>query len=268
MSWTEKGKPSPFDEQPISGLFFLDGDLIARTQQPDLPQDWARGFQGLKYPVVIFPSGTEGSVVSEEGETLVCIHRQMRLPYFSDRDRAYEQATTLAEEHQTVQRVGDAGVLLRLDDPHKHILVTYDNQAKHMIDLDIVEPATDEVERLLQLKDELLERFHALPPGHQATMGLLMVKSILAGEWGAWFHDTLTTRFRLGDTAHVPPYMFQVSRDHLRRVHVSEDEIAALADSDLMTIASLIHEHYITDAFWDELAFITDLVLAGKKRKP
>src|SRR5258708_39568656 len=100
MGWIEKAEPTPLDTQPIPGLLFLDGDLIARTQEPDLPRDWAEEFRGLKYPVVIFPSGTEGSVVSEEGEILVCIHREMRLPYFSDREGGYEQATTLAEAHQ------------------------------------------------------------------------------------------------------------------------------------------------------------------------
>src|SRR5258707_6255952 len=118
MTWTEKEQPTLFDQQPISGLLFLDGDLIARTQETDLPHDWAKEFVGLKYPLVIFPSGAEASVATDEGgQILVCIHRQMRLPYFSDRDSAYERAVALAEDHQTVEKVDDTGLVLTLDDP-------------------------------------------------------------------------------------------------------------------------------------------------------
>src|SRR5437016_222390 len=106
MAWTEKATPTPFDTQPISGLLFLDGDLIARMREPDLPLDWAKEFRGLKYPVIMFPSGAEASVITDDtNQVLVCIHRQMRLPYFTDRERAYKQATTLAEDQQTVKRV-------------------------------------------------------------------------------------------------------------------------------------------------------------------
>ena len=30
MSWIEKGRPSPFDDKPIEGLYFLNGDAISR----------------------------------------------------------------------------------------------------------------------------------------------------------------------------------------------------------------------------------------------
>src|SRR5258708_16793182 len=101
MAWTEKYKLTSFDTQPIPGLLFLDGDLIARTQEPDLPRDWAREFRGLKYPVVIFPSGSEASLITDEaGHVLVGIHRQMQLPYYDDRESAYTHAEALVEEHQ------------------------------------------------------------------------------------------------------------------------------------------------------------------------
>src|SRR5258708_39258596 len=99
MAWTEKYKLTSFDTQPIPGLLFLDGDLIARTQEPDLPRDWAGEFLGLKYPVVIFPSGAEASVNTDDtGHVLVSIHRQMQLPYYADRESAYTHAQVLAEE--------------------------------------------------------------------------------------------------------------------------------------------------------------------------
>ena len=30
MSWIEKAQPTPFDDLPLPGLFFLDGDILAR----------------------------------------------------------------------------------------------------------------------------------------------------------------------------------------------------------------------------------------------
>src|SRR5579859_245371 len=180
MGWIEKDQTTPFDTQPISGLLFLDGDLIARTQQPDLPRNWAQEFRGFKYPVIIFPSGTEASVIIDEAEQiLVCIHLQMRLPYYDDRENAYMNAATLLEPHQQIDRVGETGLALWLDDPHQHMLITYDNQARHMSNVDFVPEKADEAAYLLHLKDEVLERFQQLPAEHQATLGLVLVKSIL-----------------------------------------------------------------------------------------
>ena len=43
MSWTEKEKPTSFDDQPIPGMFYLDGDVVAEF----VGRDWTRG---EKYP--------------------------------------------------------------------------------------------------------------------------------------------------------------------------------------------------------------------------
>ncbi len=124
-----------------------------------------------------------------------------------------------------------------------------------------------EAAHLLHLKNEVLERFQQLSPEHQATMGLVLVKSIVDGEWGRWFQDALAAQYNISEKAVVAPFIYTVSREHLRRIHTSDEEIERLSDEDLATIAKLIHEHFITDAYWDELAFITDLVLAGKRNK-
>jgi hypothetical protein len=50
MSWHEKDRPTPFDDKPIEGLWFLDGDILSR----ELNQSWTKG---QKYPVIVFPSG-------------------------------------------------------------------------------------------------------------------------------------------------------------------------------------------------------------------
>jgi hypothetical protein len=124
--------------------------------------------------------------------------------------------------------------------------------------------AENDVDRIVALKDELLARLGQLPPEHQATIGLVMVNTIMQGEWGDWFRNALAAKVGEPNSASIPSF-FNVSRDDLRRVEVSEENIDLLSDTDLMTIASLVHEHYITDGIWDEIAFITDIVLAGKQ---
>jgi len=52
MSWTEKTHPTPFDNLPLPGLFFIDGDILARLIQ----RNWTAG---QKLPMVAFPSGQE-----------------------------------------------------------------------------------------------------------------------------------------------------------------------------------------------------------------
>ncbi|MCC7451781.1 MAG: DUF2958 domain-containing protein [Anaerolineae bacterium] len=129
------------------------------------------------------------------------------------------------------------------------------------------EPPPVDGEKTLAIKEDLLQRFGELQAEHQATIGLVVVNTILKGEWGTWFRDALTTRFTVGENAHVAPYIRTVTRADLERVHLTQEDIDKLSDTDLTTISTLIHQHYITDAFWDELAFIADLVLAGKKRR-
>ena len=49
MPWSNKEQPTPFDTQPIEGLWMLDGDQMAKKyNQPRLA--------GQKYPLIHFPS--------------------------------------------------------------------------------------------------------------------------------------------------------------------------------------------------------------------
>ena len=44
---------------------------------------------------------------------------------------------------------------------------------------------------ILQLKDQLMERWNQLPVEHQATMGLVLLQTVLNGEYGAWMREAL-----------------------------------------------------------------------------
>ena len=52
MPWHEKYHTTPFDAAPPRGLFYLDGDLLAKRYN----QEWIRG---QKYPVISYPSGLQ-----------------------------------------------------------------------------------------------------------------------------------------------------------------------------------------------------------------
>ncbi len=93
MGWIEKERPTPFDNQPIPGLMFLDGDQIARRTG----RDWSAG---QKYPVVQFPSGVvcdlwESSSPNAIG--IVHIFGGMDMPLADSSDTAFERATDIAE---------------------------------------------------------------------------------------------------------------------------------------------------------------------------
>lgn len=65
MSWIEKGQSASFEHQPIDGLFFLHGDVIARH----VGQNWT---EGQKYPRIAFPSGLKFDLW--EGRSTPIVH--------------------------------------------------------------------------------------------------------------------------------------------------------------------------------------------------
>lgn len=46
-------------------------------------------------------------------------------------------------------------------------------------------------EQLLQLKTELLARWQMLPAAHRASMALVLLQDVLAGDYGPWLQDAL-----------------------------------------------------------------------------
>src|SRR5258708_36202857 len=100
-----------------------------------------------------------------------------------------------------------------------------------------------ESERLLNLKDIVLEHFQRLPAEHQASMGLVLVSSIVDGEWGTWFREALLSRFGL-EHVEGAGVLRPVTRTDLQEVGFSQQEIGQLTDDDLSTIATMITEHW------------------------
>ena len=136
MSWHEKEQSTQFDDKPIEGLWFLDGDILSR----ELNQSWTKG---QKYPVIVFPSGQQCDIwESGDPQNVGTIHLygEMDLRYNDTRDEAYEHAQYVAEQcGYFVQKIGDNQLKLVGHDPDEQMIVTYDNDEKRMVDVVLVE---------------------------------------------------------------------------------------------------------------------------------
>jgi len=132
MGWVEKQQPTAFDELPLQGLLFLDGDILANL----IGRDWTRG---QKYPLISFPSGVECDLweaTNPEVGGIVHIAGEMDLPYKDTRDRAFQRANHIAEQvGYAVRQVGDNGLEFFGFDEDENYLIIYDNEAGHIKDV-------------------------------------------------------------------------------------------------------------------------------------
>lgn len=137
MGWTKKEQPTPFDDLPLAGLFFLDGDQLARLFQ----RDWTAG---EKLPMVAFPSGEEFQLW-ESGDPerggIVHVFGELDLPYKSTCDEAFAQASDIGEQcGYLARKIGKDQLEVWGNDDDEHVVITYDNQAGEMRDIVTVKP--------------------------------------------------------------------------------------------------------------------------------
>lgn len=124
MSWYAKEQATPFDDKPLEGLQFLDGDLLARL----LMQSWT---ENQKLPILEFPSGEffelwESHTLPDGG--IVHLFGEMDLPTHQTRNQAYESAAYVAEQiGYGVRQVGEHQLELHGFDDREHLLLTYEN---------------------------------------------------------------------------------------------------------------------------------------------
>ena len=132
MGWYEKEQATPFDELPIPGLWYLDGNILAQM----IGRDWT---VDQKYPTVVFPSGERFDIwetSNPDAWGIVHVYGEMDLPYRDNRDRAYEQASHIAEQlGYAVHKAGDDGLEVWGHDDEEHFLIKYDNEAGQMMDI-------------------------------------------------------------------------------------------------------------------------------------
>ena len=130
MSWKEKTTSFSFEEQPIEGLFMLDGDMLAR----EVKRDWT---QGQKYPRIAFPSNLKFDLWEGRDSPIVHLFGELDLPIQHTRDEAFEQAFDIGEQcgYMVAPMGEDRLQLISYED---HLLVTYDNEKRMMVDVEAV----------------------------------------------------------------------------------------------------------------------------------
>lgn len=137
MAWFKKEEPTPFDNIPLSGLFFLDGDILAKLWG----RDWTAG---EKYPMLAFPSGEEFELWESgrpERGGVVHIFGEMDLPFRSTRDEAFRQATHIGEQCDYIVRpVGEDRLEVWGHDDDEHFLITYNAERGEMQDIVRLKP--------------------------------------------------------------------------------------------------------------------------------
>ncbi|MHB8629596.1 MAG: hypothetical protein ACYDBJ_24245 [Aggregatilineales bacterium] len=94
MGWIEKERPTPFDTQPIDGLFFVDGNYQDRTRHTP----WS---QGKKRPTIVFPSGAHCDLSGhpEPDNATVDIFVALKIPLVDTHSQAFADAQKVARAH-------------------------------------------------------------------------------------------------------------------------------------------------------------------------
>jgi hypothetical protein len=180
MSWYHTETPTPFDHQPIEGLFYLHGSILATITQ----RDWT---VGMKYPMIAFPSG-EATEIWENN--LLHLFGEMDLPLFATRDEGYNQAAKIASQvGYLVIPTGESQLeLVGLDD-EEHVMVTYDNVARRIVDVRHVETAKPLQSPTIDLLDA--ESRAKLPPLYSGEVlglaALALVKFFTPDGGWTWY---------------------------------------------------------------------------------
>lgn len=133
MSWIEKNTPTPFDEQPVTGLFYLNGDALGRR----FHRHWV---DGHKLAMIAFPSGEERelwpSSDPERYGAVVHLFGEMDLPLYDTQQGAWERANDISNQcgYLAVRR-GEDTIELYGRETDDHFLIVYDNDERLMVDV-------------------------------------------------------------------------------------------------------------------------------------
>jgi hypothetical protein len=120
-------------------------------------------------------------------------------------------------------------------------------------------------EQILHLKDEIFSQWGQLPPEHQATVTLVMLKQLVEGEYGSWTLSAIELLWKeksplFSKSLPIP----LISLADLTQTNLTTEEIAQLTEDDLRRITHDVSAHFANDVFWEEIEFIARLVLAEK----
>jgi len=158
MGWLEKGQSAPFEHQPIDGLFFFDGDMLAKQ----FGTDWTRG---QKYPMIAFTSGDQFELwnSSDPQNAIVHIFGELDLSLKDSRDEALPHVNYIAEQCGNIARpIGQEGIEVFGLDKDDHVVITYDANEQRMTDVRFVLDKSAERPKQPLLDDKSREVLPAL----------------------------------------------------------------------------------------------------------
>jgi hypothetical protein len=130
--WHEKGQQANFENQPIEGLVFLDGDRLAEVYG----KDWTKGD---KFPQIAFPSGLSFHVWEGRSPSNPTLHLfgEMDLSLKGTRNYHFEYAASIAEQcGYLAAPVGDDQ--LELISWEDHLMLTFDNEQERIVNVERV----------------------------------------------------------------------------------------------------------------------------------
>ncbi len=136
MSWIETETTLSFEELPIMGLFFISGNQAAFGQKYAF-------LKGKKYPKITFPSGAhcdvEESQLWAEGieeNLVIAIFDELVLALRSNRNEAFETIDDIALWCGfEAKKVDDDQLEVWGSHDDEHVLITYDNEERQVIDV-------------------------------------------------------------------------------------------------------------------------------------
>jgi hypothetical protein len=112
---------------------------------------------------------------------------------------------------------------------------------------------------ILKHKDQMSALWELLPPEHQASFILVLLKKIRDEVNKTWALQALGVLHLSQDNN-----AFQVTEAHLDRLSLSPEERDLISPEDLASISTLIQFHYENTLFWKELTFHVERILREK----
>lgn len=199
MSWVEKSYQTRFEQLPIAGLHFLDGNVLARwltlqygaVETPFFQPEWLKN---QKFPQVEFPSGLSFDLwetTSIEHGGIVHLFGEMDLPYFDHRDSAWEAANRIAEQvGYLAHKHGDSQLDVAGHDDGEAYRVTYDDTERRMVNIERLTTTTEHPTQpaLNLLPDEVRAKLPPLYTNEQIGFAALaMVKYFTPDAHWTWY---------------------------------------------------------------------------------
>ena len=114
-------------------------------------------------------------------------------------------------------------------------------------------------QEILAHKDAMSALWELLPPEHQSSFILVLLKNIRNEVNKTWALQALGTLYLSQENN-----AFQVTESHLDRLSLTPEERDFITTEDLQAISTLIQFHYETTLFWKELSFHIERILREK----